>query len=114
MFDGIYSMIFRGYADWGMGMLILQHGAITGADAMGALYDGSYEEHGSSLLVNLTLTVPPGVALVQGTPAQPEQYTIPIQTELSAKALLEGEIALLQLPPGPVNVIFRRLRALGG
>jgi hypothetical protein len=112
MFDGIYSMAYRGHADWGTGMLILQRGVITGADAGGALYDGSYEEHGSYLLLNLTLTVPPGVVLVQGTPAQPKQYSIPIQTELSARALLEGEVASLQLPPGPVNVIFRRLRTL--
>jgi hypothetical protein len=31
---------------------------------------------------------------------------------LPTKALLSGEPILVQLPPGPVNVIFRRLRAL--
>src|SRR5215467_7145118 len=104
MFDGIYSMTFRGHADWGMGMLIIQGGVITGADVAGGLYDGVYEQQGSDLLVTLTMTVPPGVALVQGTPAQPKQYSFPIQTKLPARCLLEGEVALLELPPGPVNV----------
>jgi hypothetical protein len=112
MLDGIYSITFRGRADWGIGMLILQRGVITGADAAGVLYDGSYLERGAYLQVKLTLTVPPGATLVQGTLPQPTQYSISSETTLLTKALLEGEPTLVQLPPGPVNVIFRRLRAL--
>jgi hypothetical protein len=112
MLDGIYLITFRGRADWGMGMLILQRGVITGADTGGALYDGSYLECGANLQLKLTLTVPPGATLVQGTPAQPNQYSISSETTLPTKALLSGEPILVQLPPGPVNVIFRRLRAL--
>lgn len=29
MLDGIYSITFRGRADWGMGMIILQRGSIN-------------------------------------------------------------------------------------
>jgi hypothetical protein len=113
MLDGIYSIIFRGRADWGTGMMILQRGVITGADAQGGLYDGSYVELGTDLQVDFTITVPPGVTLVQGTPARAEQYTISARTTLPTKALDTGEPVLMELPPGPVNVIFRRLRVLG-
>jgi hypothetical protein len=113
MLDGIYSIIFRGRADWGTGMIILQNGVITGADAQGALYDGSYAELGTDLRVDFTMTVPPGVTLVQGTPARPEQYMISARTIFPKRALDSGEPVLMDLPPGPVNVIFRRLRALG-
>ena len=113
MLDGIYSIIFRGRADWGNGMMILQRGVITGADAHGVLYDGSYAEVGTDLHVDFTMTVPPGVTLVQGTPAQAEQYTISARTILPTRALDTGEPVLMELPPGPVNVISRRLRALG-
>jgi hypothetical protein len=112
MLDGIYSITFRGRADWGMGMLILQRGVITGADTGGVLYDGSYLERGAYLQLKLTLTVPPGATLVQGTLAQPKQYSISSEMTLLTKALLEGKPTLVELPPGPVNVIFRRLRAL--
>jgi hypothetical protein len=112
MLDGIYSITFRGRADWGMGMIILQHGSITGADAMGALYDGSYIDSGANLEIRFTMTVPPGVALVQGTPAQPKAYSISTEATVPKTAFAEGHPVLLQLPPGPVNVIFRRLRQL--
>jgi hypothetical protein len=113
MLDGIYSLMFRGHAGFGAGMIILQNGVITGADAQGALYDGSYVELGTDLRMDFTITVPPGVTLVQGTPAKPEQYTISDRTIFPRRALDSGEPVLMDLPPGPVNVIFRRLRALG-
>jgi hypothetical protein len=112
MLDGIYSITFRGRADWGSGLLVLRNGVITGADAAGALYDGCYKERGSDVDVKLTLTVPPGVTLVQGTVAQPKEYSISSQWTVSTRAVLEEKPILLEFPPGPVNVIFRRLRVL--
>jgi hypothetical protein len=113
MLDGIYSIVYRGRVDWGTGMIILQNGVITGADAQGGLYDGSYVELGPDLRLDFTITVPPGVTLVQGTPAKPEQCTISARTIFSRSALDSGEPVLMDLPPGPVNVISRRVRALG-
>ena len=114
MVDGIYSIVFRGYVGSGLGMLILRRGMITGADTQGGLYDGSYIEQGTNLQLEFTMTVPPGVTLVQGTPARPEQYTISARTAFPITALDNGETVLMELPPGPVNVIFRRLRSLVG
>jgi hypothetical protein len=110
--DGIYTMRYRGTADWGMGMLIFERGRITGADFAGGLYDGSYVERGPDIEVRMTMTVPPGVTLVQGTPARPTAYQFPINVMLSLHALEKQQPVLLHLPPGPVNVIFQRLRRL--
>jgi hypothetical protein len=110
--DGIYSMHFRGAADWGMGILVLEGGKITGADSSGALYDGGYLVQGSEIEVRMIVTVPPGVTLVQGTPARPTSYQFPIDMRMPANFLETQEPVRMELPPGPINVIFRRLRSL--
>jgi hypothetical protein len=110
--DGIYSMAYRGAVDWGIGMLILRRGTITGSDASGVLYDGTYQQTGGNLDLNLTMTVPPGVALAQGTSAKSTAYSIPINLSLPTRVLSTGETVLMPLPPGPINVIFRKLRPL--
>lgn len=112
MIDGIYSITFRGAADWGIGLLILQQGTVIGADAGGVKYDGTFREEGETIEVNLTLTVPPGTTLVQGTRAQSVPYEVPLTASLPKSALDTGQAVTLSMPQGPVNVIFRRLRAV--
>lgn len=112
MIDGIYSITFRGAADWGIGLLILQNGVITGVDVGGVQYDGVFSEEASSIKIDLTLTVPPGVSLVQGTPAQPTEFTVSISDSLPVSALDSNQPVTLKMPIGPVNVIFQRLRVL--
>ena len=112
MLDGIYSIVFRGADDFGMGILILNSGNILGADVGGIQYDGKYSESNDVVEVDLTMTVPPGATLVQGTKAQSLVYTIPVKTTVPKNAFEQNQPVLLQLPPGPVNVIFRRLRKL--
>ena len=110
--DGIYSITFRGAADWGMGLLMLQNKAITGADVGGITYDGTFEEKNDSVIVNMQLTVPPGVTLVQGTRPHPEVTTFPFKATIPKRAIDTHEPVLVQMPIGPVNVIFKRLRSL--
>jgi len=112
MVDGIYQITFRGAADWGMGILLLKDGKITGADVAGALYDGNYSDKGDNIAIKITLTVPPGVTLVMGTPPQSKEYSFDFEFSLSKKAVESRETVLLHLPPGPVNVIFNQLRKL--
>lgn len=110
--DGIYSIAFRGSADWGIGLLLLRKGTVTGADGGGILYDGDYQDAGALIEFNITMSVPPGATLVQGTPARPTAYTISFGANIPRTALNEAHPVLLELPQGPVNVIFRRLREL--
>lgn len=112
MIDGIYSITFRGSDDWGMGMLIFQNGTIVGVDAGGVEFDGQYHLGPTGVEVTATMTVPAGATLVQGTKAQPFPYEIPFTLMVPRSAFDNGQPVLLELPPGPVNVIFRRLRKL--
>jgi hypothetical protein len=112
MTDGIYSITFRGAADWGMGVLIFKSGVITGADVGGAVYDGTYTDSDDTILVDVVMHVPAGVDLVQGTPASPAPYTVRFNAQISKSSMRNGDPVLIVLPPGPVNVIFKLLRPL--
>lgn len=112
MIDGIYSVSFRGHADWGMGLLVLQQGIITGADQGGVLYDGRYVDRGANVEVAIQITVPAGARLVQGTAPQLKPYAFEFNAVLPKAILDTGAPVTLDMPPGPVNAIFRRLRSL--
>lgn len=105
-------MTFRGATTWGMGMLLLQRGRLTGADIAGVLYDGTYRNEGGALVVDAELTVPPGASLVQGVPARPQLYRVPFKAHVPQAAIVEGQAVLIDMAPGPVNVIFKFLRAV--
>ena len=110
--DGIYSAVFRGISDWGMGILIFKKGVITGSDISGSLFDGKYQVNGPIIEFEVTMTVPPGVTLVQGTPPRRTQYTVPFHGSTPIESILKSIPILLDMPIGPVNVIFRLLRPL--
>ena len=110
--EGIYSVTFRGAVEWGMGMLLLRAGSIIGADVAGVLFDGTYRTVDGKMAVNVVMTVPPGAVLVQGTLPRPQAYTVQFDSLVPLHALTDGTPVLLQMPPGPVNVIFKFLRAL--
>lgn len=112
MIDGIYTITFRGAADWGMGMLIFKNAVITGADVTGVQYDGSYVESNNLVKAKIKMIVPPGVTLVQGSPAQPIQYEIPFEVDIPILSFENQSPVLIHLPPGPVNVIFTKLRVI--
>ena len=98
--------------DWGIGMLVLRKGAITGVDSGGVFYDGHYRESQSEVEIDMTMTVPPGVMLVQGTAARSSAYKIPFSGCIPKSDISENRTVTLDLPQGPVNAIFYKLREL--
>jgi hypothetical protein len=112
MHDGIYLMNFSGLMGWSMGMLVLKDGQVNGADVGGALYEGSYRVTVDALELSLTLIVPPGAVLVQGTQAVAFEQRIPFTARVPFVAIIESKYVTVHLPPGPVNVIIKRLKAL--
>lgn len=112
MIDGIYEIKFRGYADWGSGVLLLQRGVIAGADVGGVTYDGSFQEKTDAIDIRLTLIVPPGGTLVMGTPPQPKEFQFEIASSIPKRNIESGEYVTLETEFGPVNVVFRKLRDL--
>ena len=110
MIEGFYSVAFRGQADWGMGVLVLYNGTVAGADVGGVSYDGFYTIETSIISIALTLTVPAGIALVQGKQKQPKPYSIKIDMNIHPDQILTAVQLLVQIVYGPVNVIFKKLR----
>ena len=110
--DGIYSMTFRGAFDWGIGMLVLRKEVVTGVDAAGVNYDGRYLDLGDKIKFEIVMKIPPGVTLVQGTPARPDTYETCFKATISKADMVNNQTIKLNLPQGPVNVIFSKLREL--
>lgn len=68
MKEGIYKVDYQGIEGMGMAMMILETGAVTGADVVGGIYDGVYtwNERTRLLDVDVEVAVPEGVVLVTG------------------------------------------------
>jgi hypothetical protein len=112
MANGIYLMTYRGSASWGQGMLVLRNGVVAGADASGGVYDGTYRDTGPTLAFTAVMRVPPGALLVQGVPPQPTAYDVPFVAEIPKDAIRSQSPVLVEMLPGPVNVIIKLLRPL--
>lgn len=107
--DGFYSIYFSGAAGVGFGLLALRQGAITGADAAGASYDGRYSVTEAGIQGEVTLNAPPGVQLVTGAAAGAagQAWRIPLNLP---RDFANGQAHLVNTPTGKVNVVFRKLR----
>ena len=105
-------MTFRGAFDWGIGMLVLRKKVVTGVDAAGVNYDGQYIDLGDTIEFEIVMKIPPGVTLVQGTPARPDTYETSFTATISRVAIEKNQTVQLNLPQGPVNAIFCKLREL--
>ena len=110
MVEGFYAITFRGYSDWGTGMLVLFNGIVAGADIGGVTYDGFYTSNDEAIEIALTLTVPPGTHLVQGIPAQSHQYSFKLETKIDLRTWSLQQPILIQTAYGPVNVLFKKVR----
>ena len=111
MREGFYSLIFTGVTgDFGMGVIALDTDTIIGADAAGGLYDGKYEYNTQTKMLDAkqTLTIPAGVALVTGVPAQAQEWSFDFNFSFPRETT-ETPV-LVTTPVGPVNVILRFLR----
>ncbi len=115
MKDAFYAIYYTGVAGSGLGLLAFTRGIVIGVDVAGGRYDGEYSENEATGTMEgkLKLTMPPGVPLVTGGPASQEPYTMEFPVSLSAD--LGGESPVqVNLPTGPVNVIFKKLREFPG
>jgi hypothetical protein len=112
MINGFFRMAFTGTAGTGFGMVILQDGALAGADTGGAIYNGSYTENLSTgkITINASMTAPEGTIPVQTGIPITSPTTIPLTASISSKDFAEEKPILLITPLGPVNVIFKKVR----
>ena len=109
MLGGFYAIFFTGSTGYGMGMLALKNGIVTGADAAGGLYDGTYAEFSQGAKAKIRMTFPPGASLVTGALAGTQALSFEIEVDLPPE--LNSELPVpIKTPTGTVNVIFRKLR----
>jgi hypothetical protein len=94
MFEGMYSVEYSGKDGGGISILVVMDGIVFGSDG-GVNYDGIYEPDPadpSRVLFDLKLTVPPGVSLATGYPAQPFEYSFKVQVSVPAGGEASGPI----------------------
>ena len=107
--NGIYAMYYTGKASCGNALFSMKNGVISGADAVGGMLDGSYEEADDGIDVSLTIKSLPGTSLITGQLVERDSPPKKIVAKLPSY-FWGGNSIGLQTPYGPINVIFRRLR----
>lgn len=109
--EGMYLVEFGAGAGTGAGVLILDKGTVYGADSGMGKYDGEYapSQYAGHTYLKMNVSVPPGVNLVQGVPAQEKEYAFSIESDVPTAI----ETVFTQATPfGDVKVRMRKLRDL--
>jgi hypothetical protein len=109
IFEGMYSIAFRGREGEGVGILVLMGGRIFGSDGS-VSYDGRYEPNSKRpgfIEASLRLTVPPGVSLVVGRRPQPAAYWFDLRASIAVRAPTSLKV---DTPYGTVHVTVDYLR----
>jgi hypothetical protein len=109
MTSGFYSIAYTGAVGTGFGLLAISKGVIAGVDVAGSTYDGTYVERSSLLDLKLTMRMPVGTIPVQTGVPLTEAIDIPLELSLP-NDFGAGKPLLVQMPIGPVNVIFKKVR----
>lgn len=107
--DGTYGFVFCGTSGLGFGIFNVKAGAVIGRDAAGASYSGKATALPDGRIdLDLSLHVPAGVELVQGTAAQEVAHTRMIK-QIMPPLFGDGEPVKVDTAPGPVNVMVKRV-----
>ncbi|MDE0147329.1 MAG: hypothetical protein OXM58_03070 [Rhodospirillaceae bacterium] len=110
--NGIYAMFYTGISGIGNAVFIMVDGKISGADVSGGILDGEYTAiKNNRVTFQARLTTPVGATLVTGQTVADKPITQEVSATLSAN-FANGSPVQIQMPMGPVNVAFRKLRDL--
>lgn len=111
--NGFYSGYFTGAAGVSIGMFIFQNGIISGADAGGGQYDGTYSNSAESNFIEgiIRFTLPIGHHSIMGKIASTEPIIIDVQIKLPTK-INKDEIHLIQTPLGNINAKFNKIKEI--
>ena len=113
MLEGMYRLDFAGVAGFGAAALVVKEGKIFGSDVAGVSYDGTYEPTGTpgEVTLTLTLTVPPGVRLVQGLVAGHQGFAFKVGPQ-TVNLQNQGEISVTTPVNGPKGAVRARISKL--
>jgi len=107
--DGIYAFVYSVANGLGLGVFAVRNGQVQGRDYAQASYRGTAAvQSDGSIELDLHMTVPPGVELVQGTSPQEIPYQRQIKHRFPA-GFGDGEPVRISSPPGEVIVMVKRV-----
>lgn len=110
--NGIFAMYYTGDSGFGHAIFLAKDGIVSGADVAGCILDGVYSETlDSQFSFQVKYIAPVGVTLVTGQSVVGEPLSQDISATLPAD-FANGNYVQIQMPLGPVNVIFKKLREI--
>lgn len=108
--DGFYTTYITGKAGSGLALFAIRAGVITGADLLGAIYDGRITDEGAAgYKVTIDLKLPPNLPLIQGGTSGPHGDVDQLTFQLPENFLSEAFVRI-EGKRGPVNAKFVRIR----
>lgn len=110
MREGFYRIAYGTELGRGLALVAFDTGRVIGTDITGSVWDGTYEFNPANNCIDakLKLTIPPGVFLVQGVPAQDREHV----EEFSVSFPRETPEHQIEVPTslGAVQAIIKFLR----
>jgi hypothetical protein len=108
--DGTFSIVYSGDAGLGYGVFTVKDGALKGSDLSVGAYSGAAKTVPGSDKVELDLrmTIPAGVPLVQGVAPQDVAITRAF-TAVVPHEFGDGAPITVDVPPGKVTIMVKRL-----
>lgn len=108
--DGFFAVYMTGVAGQGFAMFVIAKGKISGADPLGVLFDGTYDESITDKLVgNINVSVPPGDTVIQGASAGPSGLVYNVPVSFTGNPMM-SEFSRVETPLGPVNYRLKKVR----
>lgn len=112
-FDGFYVGYFTGSDGNSIGMFVFMKGIVTGADAGGGRYDGSYlwRPDRSRIVVDIQFRHSIGNQLITKATAESSPVAVEMTLELPAD-FNRHDVHRIETPFGPINAKFEKIRGL--
>ena len=106
--EGIYVAYLASEVGYGMMLIVFKEGSLTGADAFGVVITGKYTRTDFGTQINVDVSVPAGVALLQGGETSPTGTRYPIRAVLPPD-FEDHDFLPIETVHGPLNVRLKKL-----
>lgn len=107
--EGTYGFVYCGAIGLGIGVFTVRARALVGRDYSGVYYHGTANDQpDGSIELSITMTIPSGISLAQGTPPQ----DVPQRREIIHRyppLFGDGKPVEVTMGPGPITVMIKRI-----
>jgi hypothetical protein len=109
--NGTYGIVYSGSIGVGLGIFTVEDSELVGSDLAGGKYRGRVTEDAATgeITAVFKMFVPRGLTQVQGTSSLDMDSTRGPITLTMPPRFGDGEPVKLQIPPGPVTVMVKRI-----